>query len=193
MKLSKSQVHTNVQRIPELYFEDQRLSSFSGCILFQKLFQKLNLRSRLQECFEHRPERLIVGFHTIVLIMITHLMLGYRRLRDIERCRDDPVVLRALGLRRMPNVSTVSRCLSAADGSSVQNVRRLSRECVVDRLMAERFSRVTLDFDGSVISTGRFAEGTAVGYNNKKKGERSYYPLLCTVAQTAQVLDVFHR
>jgi hypothetical protein len=26
-----------------------------------------------------------------------------------------------------------------------------------------------------------------------KKGQRSYYPLYCTVAQTGQVLDVLHR
>ena len=69
----------------------------------------------------------------------------------------------------------------------------LTGVCCLSRLEAEKFSRVTLDFDGSVISTGKTAEGTAVGYNNKRKGERSYYPLLCTVAQTAQVLDVFHR
>lgn len=193
MKLSKSQVHTNVQSIPELRFEDQRLSSFSGCVLLQRLFQNLNLRGRLQECFDHREEKLIVGFPTIVLIVIVHLMLGFRRLRDIERYRDDPVVLRALGLRRMPNVSTVCRGLARTDRPSVENVRRLSRECVLSRLQAEKFSRVTLDFDGSVISTGKFAEGSAVGYNNKRKGERSYYPLLCTIPQTAQVLDVFHR
>ena len=54
-------------------------------------------------------------------------------------------------------------------------------------------ARVTLDFDGSVIATGRFAEGTAVGFNRKKKGQRSYYPLFCTLAQTGQVLDVWHR
>ena len=54
-------------------------------------------------------------------------------------------------------------------------------------------ARITLDFDGSVLSTGRFAEGTAVGFNRKKKGQRSYYPLFCTVAQTGQVLDVWHR
>jgi hypothetical protein len=125
--------------------------------------------------------------------MIVHLMLGFRRLRDIERYRDDPVVLRALGLRRMPNVSTVCRSLSRMDRGSVENVRLLSREYVLSRLQAQRLSRVTLDFDGSVISTGRYAEGTAVGYNNKRKGERSYYPLLCTIPQTAQVLDVFHR
>jgi hypothetical protein len=53
--------------------------------------------------------------------------------------------------------------------------------------------RVTLDFDGSVIGTGRYAEGTAVGFNRKKKGQRSYYPLFCTLAQTGQVLDVLHR
>ena len=193
MKLSRSQIHTKVQSIPELCFEDQRLTSFSGCILLQRLFQKLNLCDRLRECFAHRSEKLIVGFPTIVLIMIVHLMLGFRRLRDIERYRDDPVVLRALGLRRMPNVSTVCRGLARTDRPSVENVRLLSRECIVSRLEAEKFSRVTLDFDGSVISTGKFAEGTAVGYNNKKKGQRSYYPLLCTVAQTAQVLDVFHR
>ncbi len=53
--------------------------------------------------------------------------------------------------------------------------------------------QVTLDFDGSVISTRRFAEGTAIGFNKKKKGERSYYPLFCTIAQTGQVLDLHHR
>jgi hypothetical protein len=36
-------------------------------------------------------------------------------------------------------------------------------------------------------------EGTAVGFNHKKKGQRSDYPLFSTVAQTGQVLDVWHR
>jgi len=79
------------------------------------------------------------------------------------------------------------------DLGSVENVRRLSREYVLSRLQAQRFPRVTLDFDGSVIWTGRYAEGSAVGYNTHRKGERSYYPLFCTIAQSAQVLDVFHR
>ena len=54
--------------------------------------------------------------------------------------------------------------------------------------------RITLDFDGSVLTTNsRKTEGTAVGYNKKKKGARSYYPLFCTIAQTGQVFDVYHR
>ena len=64
---------------------------------------------------------------------------------------------------------------------------------VLDRVQALELRRLTLDFDGSVIGTGRSAEGTAVGFNKKKKGQRSYYPLFCTIAQTGQVFDVLHR
>ncbi|MCA9200495.1 MAG: IS1380 family transposase, partial [Planctomycetales bacterium] len=64
---------------------------------------------------------------------------------------------------------------------------------MLDRLAELALPRITLDFDGSVLSTKRRAEGTAVGFNKKKKGARSYYPLFCTVAQTSQVLDFLHR
>ncbi len=130
---------------------------------------------------------------TITLLIIMHLMLGHRRLRDMDRYRGDPLVARTLGLRRLPHVCTVSRCLGRTDREAVSRYQALNRGVVLDRLQHEALPRVTLDFDGSVIPSGRFAEGLAVGYNAREKGQRSYYPLLCTVAQTAQVLDVLHR
>jgi len=65
----------------------------------------------------------------------------------------------------------------------------LVREPLV--LMGPR--RLTMDCEGSVLSTGGVSERTAVGFNKKKKGQRSYYPLFCTIAQTEQVLDLYHR
>lgn len=107
--------------------------------------------------------------------------------------RDDPMVLRCLGWRRMPDVSTVSRRLREMDAKAYQQVRALNVELVWDRLTLEGFTTLTFDFDGSVNSTkSRTTEGTAVGYN-KSKGQRSYYPLFATVAQTGQVVDVLHR
>jgi len=120
-------------------------------------------------------------------------VLGHRRLRDLEYYRDDAMVKRVLGLKRLPDVATVSRALASADERSVEKVREVSASMVLERLAEEKLARVTLDFDGSVLSTGRHAEGTAVGFNKNKKGARSYYPLFCTVAQTDQVLDVHHR
>jgi predicted AlkP superfamily pyrophosphatase or phosphodiesterase len=55
----------------------------------------------------------------------------------------------------------------------------------LERLGEVGLARVTADFDGSVQSTARHAEGTAVGFNKKKKGSRSYYPLFGTTANSA--------
>lgn len=103
------------------------------------------------------------------------------------------MVARLLSLRRLPDVATISRALAQTDETSVEKLRALARRLTLERLGKLRPARVTLDFDGSVLSIGRCAEGTAVGFNKKKKGQRSYYPLLCTVAQTGQVLNVLHR
>jgi len=127
-----------------------------------------------------------------VLLLIVHLLLGYWRLQDMRYYRDDPLVHRLLGLQRLPDVTTVSRTLAGMDARSMDRLRRLNRQQVLQRLSSLNLARITLNFDGSVLSTGRFAEGTAVGFNRKKKGQRTYYPLFCTLTQTGQVLDVWH-
>jgi hypothetical protein len=83
--------------------------------------------------------------------------------------------------------------LQEFDPQSVAQLQSANRGLVLDRLVAERFATVTLDFDGSVQSTKRHAEGTAVGFNKEKKGMRSYYPLFCILPQTGQVFDLLHR
>lgn len=161
--------------------------------MFQSLFSRLELKQQLSHCFRHLKVSPIFGHGLVVLLLMVHLLIGYRRLQDLRYYQDDPMVRRLLGISRLPDVSTVSRTLAGMDTRSVDNLRQIHRQMVTERLALEGLARITLDFDGSVISTGRFAEGTAVGFNRKKKGQRSYYPLFCTVAQTGQVLDVWHR
>jgi len=193
VRISKAHILRRVYSIPEIRFEDQRLSSYAGMVVVQELFKRLQLRGRLKSCFLHLKSSAVVGLHVITLLLIVHLMLGYRRLREMERYKEDPLVLRALGLSRLPDVSTVSRRLSELDKESIRRVREVNRDLVLEPLVSMGPTRLTMDFDGSVLSTGRIAEGTAVGFNKKKKGQRSYYPLFCTIAQTGQVLDLYHR
>ena len=193
MKFSKQTILARFFKLPEIRFEDQQLTSFAGAIVFVALFQRLDLKARLKRCFQHLKGAPIFGPHRIVLVLIVHLLLGFRRLRDVDYYRDDPLVQRLLGLHRLPDVATISRALAAMDHQSVQGVRQLLSALVIEGLQRERFARLTVDFDGSVNSTKGHAEGTAVGYNTKKKGARSYYNLFATVAQTGQFLDVLHR
>lgn len=170
MKYSRAEVHCKIHSLPELRFEDSQLTSFSGLILIQELFRRLGLKARLRRCFSHLAVSPIFGHASIVLCLVLHLLMGFRELRDSRYYAEDPLVKRTLGLRRLPDVATLSRALASADEASVEQLRGLVREGVLARLKALALPRGTLDFDGSVIGTSRFAEGTAVGFNRKKKG-----------------------
>ena len=192
VKSSKAQIQAKYHKIPVIKFEDQRLTSFSGLLIFQALFGRIDLKNRLKMCFNHLKVSPIFGRHLVVLLLIVHLLLGFRRLREVDYYRDDPLVLRLMGLRKLPDVSTISRALSQMESEGVQKVRALSQSMVIEGLKRECLPRLTFDFDGSVQSTKGHAEGTAVGFNKMKKGSRSYYSLFCTVAQTSQFFDLLH-
>lgn len=193
MKSSKAQIHSRVHSIPALQFDDQRLTSCSGLVIFQALFKALGLKRRLQRCFKHLGRKGVYGIHTIFMILIVHILIGHRRLREVAYYKDDPMVLRLLGLRRMPDVATITRNMGSVDMKGCDKTEKVIREIVLDRLVEDGCARVTLDYDGSVYSSRRAAEGTAVGYNKLRKGERGYYPLLCTVAQTGQGFGMLPR
>ncbi len=193
MKHSKAKIRARLHKIPTLRFEDQKLTSFSGLVLFQALFNWLDLKARLKRCFEHIPSSSIYSIHRVVLLLVVQLILGFRRFSDVEYYRGDPLVERVAGLRTLPDVSTISRTLGQIDAESIGKVRDLNTELVLERLEREQFPRLTLDFDGSVLSTKRHAEGAAVGFNKLKKGALAFYPLFCTIAQTGQFFDMHHR
>lgn len=193
MKLSRSYFLSRVHKIPEIKFEGQKLSSYSGLVIFKQFFSKINLRDRLHTCFYHLSKKSVIGFERILMVLIINFVLGFRKINDIVRYNDDPLVLRVLRLKNMPSPTTVSRTLARCDSKGCRRYQQESKNLVLDRLSLMQLKRVTCDFDGSVLSTKRAAEGTAVGFNKKKKGLRSYYPLFATIAQTGQVLDLYHR
>jgi hypothetical protein len=193
VKSSKAEIQAKFHKIPLIRFEDQKLTSFSGLLIFQALFHRMHLKERLSKCFSHLKTSPIFGRHLVVLLVVVHLLIGFRRLRELDYYRDDPLVLRLMGLRKLPDVCTISRALSQMEQEGVEKVRELFSFLVLEGLKREALPRLTFDFDGSVQSTKGHAEGTAVGFNKAKKGARSYYPLFCTVAQTGQFFDIYHR
>jgi len=55
------------------------------------------------------------------------------------------------------------------------------------------FGLVELDLDSSVQGVYGCQEGAAKGYNPHKKGQRSYHPLFCFIAQTGECLHTWFR
>jgi hypothetical protein len=63
---------------------------FSGLLAFQLFFTKINLKQQLKKWFSHLKVSPIFGRHLVVLPLIVHLLLGLRRLREVDYYRDDP-------------------------------------------------------------------------------------------------------
>jgi len=193
MKCSRKEANCKAHAHTTLRFECHQLTAFGGLLILQEFFSQLSLMDRLKDVFCRRQSGKVYRPQKLFLQLILHLLLGFRSLRDVACYQDDPLVQRVLGLRRLADPATLSRMLRDTTDGEIASLRRLLSRQVIERLQVMALPRITLDFDGSVLSTTRRAEGTAAGYNKKKKGARSYYPLFCTVAQTGQVLDFLHR
>jgi hypothetical protein len=193
MKVSRKAIASKAHARPTIRFETQQLTGFAGIVILQELFAELRLTDRLRNVFHRRQQGKVYRPQKLFLQLMLHLLLGFRSLGDVRCYQTDPLVKRVLGLTRIADPATLSRMLKDCSESEVQGLQRLLSSQVLDRLQALGLSRLTLDFDGSICTTKRRAEGTAVGFNKQKKGSRSYYPLFCTVAQTGQVFKMLHR
>ena len=72
MLRSKKSVRVAGQRIPEIRFEDQSLTSFSGVVLLQRLFEVLDLRVHLRACVRHLRSSASYHRATMVDLLIVH-------------------------------------------------------------------------------------------------------------------------
>ena len=169
MKRSRKDVVRKATKIPRLKFEHHRLTSFAGLVVFQRLFHVLQLRKRFSRCLDGQGTGKAFPTARLFLQLIVHLLIGFRELRHADCYRDDPLVQRVLGFEVMPDVATLSRMLKCANAKSVSSLKKLLGDLVLARFIEHPLARITLDFDGSVQSTKRRAQGTAVGYNKKTK------------------------
>lgn len=81
-------------RIPEIKFEDQRLTSFAGLVVYQALFSRIGLKQQLSGCYPYLKVSPVFGHGVVVLLLVVHLLLGYRRLQEMRYYADDPMVQR---------------------------------------------------------------------------------------------------
>jgi len=91
----------------------------------------------------------------------------------------------------VPSRRTLARRLSALRKIDLDEIDRLILVSAADTIDGQTFPRLTIDIDGSVLSTGLTVTGALRGYNPHHRKNPSYYPITATVAQTGQTLS--HR
>src|SRR5712671_219109 len=161
-------------------FTDDRLTHFGGMVLIQRFCNRLRLRWRLQNGLQVSQRLGEYQPCDLILALLYALMAGLRRINQTEILQYNGPFLSLLGLERFPDQTTLRRFLQRL---SPQTIRQLVR--LHDQLRQELFalpsapSSILFDLDSVVLTLYGHQQRARLGYNPRKKGRRSYHPLLC--------------
>ena len=193
MRLAKHDLRQAIKSDLQIEFAPQQLTSYSGLELFKRYFRIISLNSRIKQAFREYELGGDYQAVDVILVLIAMWLCGEDRLRHVKWIASDPLVQRLCELSRLPSDRTLSRWLSQFTNDCLQALVSLNSEIVFEKLGEMGVGTITLDFDGTVLSTGNKVKWAFRGYNPHRRYAKSYFPLLCHVAQTGHFLQVKNR
>jgi hypothetical protein len=176
-----------------LEFGPIALTSYAGLELFRRYLHQVGFNALVRELFVRCGLGGDFGPVAMVRVLMALLVVGGRRLRHIAFVQDDPLVQRFSGLRVVPTARTLSRWLQRFTMRTVAQLQALNATVVAPMLTTLGLATLTVDVDGTVVSTGLQVERAFRGFNPHHRKVPSYYPILAHVAETTHVLRVKNR
>jgi hypothetical protein len=188
----KAELRTRVNGPLRLRYARRGLTSYAGLEFVRRFLHGAGwVRTLRQELAGLPPTDFgVVG---MVLAVLALLLSGGRRVRHLRYLAGDPVVQRFCGLRRLPTPRTVGRWLGAFRARHLPRLQWVNALVVARAIRESAQRRLTIDVDGSVVSTGLQVAWAQRGYNPHHRKVPSYYPITAYEAQSGQVLRVQNR
>src|SRR5574341_2209300 len=161
-------------------FEEPHLTHFAGMALIQAFCQKLGLKRLLQQALRPAPRACDYRPTNFLMALLYAIIVGLERINATQILQYNGAFQQIVGLPQFPNATTLRRFLRRLRPRHVRQLVRLHDQ-LRQALFARPRSRSSLvfDLDSVVLVVYGHAEGARVGYNPKKRGRRSYHPLLC--------------
>lgn len=162
-------------------FEEPQLTHFAGMLLIQCFCQKLGLKRLLQRHIR-RPTPRYRDYHPSEMIMaiLYAIIAGMDRVNETQILQYNGAFQKIVGLKRFPDQTAIRRFLKRLTPRHIRQIVRvheLLRQILFDQ--PHRRTSLVFDLDSTVLVIyGRWMERARVGYNPKKRGRRSYHPLL---------------
>ena len=193
MRLSRADFHSACKGFFKIEFASQDITAFGGLELIGRYFRLIKLHRRVQSVFARYGVGGDYRAIDMILVIVVLILVGSRKLDHLNYLCEDPLVKRFCGLLRLPRERSVARWLKRFTHKTLEALVELNSEIVCETILKERLGRLTLDIDGSVITTGASVAWAFRGFNPHHRKDPSYYPILAHLAQTGQILRVKNR
>jgi hypothetical protein len=169
----------------KIAFTDKAQTHFGGIYFFQEFVTLLQLRDRLTHALHDERVRTHYSLAQGILAILYPVILGLNRLEAVYFLRSNGIFQYLTGLPRFPDPTTLRRFLYDASPAQRERLARL-----VDRLTAALLqqphtrSRLLLDLDSTCLLVYGDHEGARHAYTGRRRGVRSYEPLLAFEANS---------
>jgi len=193
VRLSRADFCSPCKSFLKIEFAPQDITAFGGLELMRRYLALIELGRRVRTVFA----RYEVGgdYRTIdmILVVVVLILVGGRRLDHLNYVCDDPLVKRFCGLLRLPRERSVARWLKRFTHKSLKALVEINSQMVSEAIEKQSLARLTIDIDGSVITTGASVAWAFRGFNPHHRKDPSCYPILAHLAQTGHILRVKNR
>lgn len=166
------------------------LTHYGGVYFFHEFLRVLQLRNFLAQHLTYPRRNSRYPLSQMILALVYPIVLGLDRLETASFLRSNGTFQYLTGLPGFPDPQTLRRFLRNAPRPFWEQMHRVN-----DRLLQTfihlptRRSRLIFDLDSTVVTVFGRQEDTAVGYNPRYRGKRSYDPILCIEANSSYLWD----
>ncbi len=174
-----------------LRFDKKNMTSRGGLFIFAKFLDRIGLHKILEKDLslsirkkgKQTKQPIISRMYSLILCITA----GCFRMYEIEELKEDPQfkVVRAGLFDVVP--TTFSRTLKKFGRVHVYELTRATGRIVKKLLTGMKM--ITMDLDSTVTPVYGNQEGADKGYNPKKRGLKSYHPLLAFVYEKGFLLN----
>src|SRR5262249_13950133 len=149
----------------KIEFASQDITAYGGLEMIRRDFRTIHLHRKVQtEFFSYDVGGDYRAVH-MNLVIEGFVLFGGRRFEELSYVCEDPVVKRVCGLLSLPRERSVAGWLKRLTHKSLQALVEINSEIVCDAIERERLGRLTVDVDGSVITTGATVAWAFRGFN----------------------------
>lgn len=175
-------------------FTEKELTGNAGLIHFAKFIEKLGLAEILATHINiTRGAGAEYQVSAVLVMLLLGVIAGVKHISHLEVLRGDSVLRSVFGWDKFPVASTFGRIFRLFSHGTCNGLSE-AEDKIRRKVWKKRwFGRVTLEFDSSVIGVFGSQEGAEKGYNPLKKGQKSYHPIFCFIAETRECLGNWLR
>ncbi len=177
-----------------IQFTEKNLTANAGLTHLGRFAEKLGLSKILSEQISiKRGHTAQYQVADVIIILAMGVLAGAKHLSHLAIIRTDYALRSLFRWDRFPDDTTVARIFKSFNHKHCKELSDAESQMRNKVWSKKWFGRITLDMDSTVRGVYGSQEGAEKGYNPKKRGQKSYHPLMCFIAENRECLHNWFR